>query len=478
MKNSKTLRKKLALFVVLSMVLVFFAGIQPASAATTYNVGPGQAYANIGDVPWESLNAGDTVNIYYRATPYKEKWAIGRQGTASAPITVRGIPGPNGELPVIDGNGATTRLALDYPSETRGLITIQSTNIPASTQPQYIIIENLEICGAKSPNKFYDDNGVLQTYNANAAGIWVEKGDNITVRNCIIRDNGNGFFTFYGDSYGCASRDILVEGCNIYNNGNSGSLYEHNNYTESLRITFQYNRFGPLTAGAVGNNLKDRSAGLVVRYNWLEGGNKQLDLVDAEDSVTLQRDPSYNTAYVYGNIIIENPGDGNYQMVNFGGDSAKAPDKTGPLYFYNNTVISKRTDRAAVIRLATNSSSADVRNNIMYAPNGPIYLLEQYGNVTLSHNWFSAGWQQRVATKQVGVITDDGTQIVGTSPGFVNEANADYRLAAGSPCINTGGALNSAVLPANNLTRQYVKHNSSSARTMNGTAWDIGAFEY
>ncbi len=34
---------------------------QTAQAATIYEVGPGKAYANIGDVPWESLEAGDTV---------------------------------------------------------------------------------------------------------------------------------------------------------------------------------------------------------------------------------------------------------------------------------------------------------------------------------------------------------------------------------------------------------------------------------
>ncbi len=60
-------------------------------------------------MPWESLTAGDTVLIYYRATPYKEKCVICRVGTPAAPITVRGVLGPNGERPVIDGNGATTR---------------------------------------------------------------------------------------------------------------------------------------------------------------------------------------------------------------------------------------------------------------------------------------------------------------------------------------------------------------------------------
>jgi hypothetical protein len=75
-------------------------------AAATYEVGPGQALASPGDVPWESLAAGDTVLIHWRAAPYTNKWVICRQGTADAPITVRGVPGAGGELPVIDAGAA------------------------------------------------------------------------------------------------------------------------------------------------------------------------------------------------------------------------------------------------------------------------------------------------------------------------------------------------------------------------------------
>src|SRR5437870_2654858 len=69
-------------------------------------VGPGKTYTRIGDVPWPTLAAGTVVCIYYQATPYNEKWNISSQGTSSAHIVVRGIPGPNGELPIIEGAGA------------------------------------------------------------------------------------------------------------------------------------------------------------------------------------------------------------------------------------------------------------------------------------------------------------------------------------------------------------------------------------
>src|SRR5262249_51781586 len=167
-------RPLLFLLALLAFINIYFLATTSAAVATTYEVGPGKPYANIGDVPWESLQPGATVLIYYRVTPYKEKWVICRQGTAVAPITVRGVLGPNGELPVIDGNGATTRLALDYWSEARGVIKIGGANIPADTMPRYITIENLDIRSARTPNTFTDDSGVTQSYSANASSIYVE----------------------------------------------------------------------------------------------------------------------------------------------------------------------------------------------------------------------------------------------------------------------------------------------------------------
>ena len=249
------------------------------------------------------MQAGDTVLIYWRSTPYKEKWVICRQGTLAAPITVRGVPGPAGELPVIDGNGATTRSALNYWNENRAVIKIGGANVPADTLPKFITLENLDIRSARRPIRLLRPTEARSPTSTTLPPIYVEKGENITVRNCIMHDSGNGFFVASSDAL--ASRNILVERNYIYDNGNTGSIFEHNNYTAAIGITFQYNRFGPLRAGCSGNNLKDRSAGLVVRYNWIEGGNRQLDLVDGEDSTLILTDPGYRSTHVYGNVLVE-----------------------------------------------------------------------------------------------------------------------------------------------------------------------------
>lgn len=473
--------RKGPLFVLPALLLAFATQVW----ATVYDVGPGQPYPTIGSVPWESLNAGDTINIHWQATPYREKFVLARVGTATAPITVHGVLGPSGERPILDGSGATTRPQLVYYSQERGVIKIGGSTVPfadgTTVNPQYLIIENLEIRGARQPNTFTASDGTVKSYTAPASAIYLEFGDNITVRNCVIHDCGNGFFSFSSDT--TTSSNVLVESCYLYDNGNSGSIFHHNNYTESRGITFQFNRFGPVCAGCSGNGLKDRSSGLVIRYNWFEGAvNRQLDLVDAEDSSILRSDPNYHRAYVYGNVIIVDPlSGGNNDVVHFGGDSAGNGRgyRNGPLYFYNNTVISNRMDKTRLFRLDTNIQSCDARNNIVdmtAAAGSTLKVLDSFGTLTLTQNWFETGWSAYNVNKPKGSVIDNGT-LNGASPGFVSEAAQDYHLAAGSPCIDTGAALHPDVLPAFNVTMEYVKHQSGTPRPVSGPL-DIGAYEF
>ena len=469
--------RALFLFAFVGLSLSFLATSSTVSSQSgLYEVGPDKPYTSIGAVPWESLQPGDTVLIYYRATPYKEKFVICRQGTASAPITVRGIAGPNGELPVIDGNGATTRSALSYWNQERSIIKIGGANNPPDTVPQYIALENLDIRSARPPYSFTAANGTTQNYTTNASSIYIEKGENIVVRNCRIHDSGNGFFV--ASSNALASRNILFEGNHIYDNGIENSIFEHNNYTAAAGIIFQYNHFGPLRAGCPGNNLKDRSAGLVVRYNWIEGGNRQLDLVDGEDSSLIRNDPRYRETFVYGNVLIEPDAAGNRQITHYGGDSGStASYRKGTLYFYNNTIVSTRTDRTTLLRLSTNEETCDFRNNIAYvtAAGSTLSLVDGAGVLNMSHNFFKPGYVATFGTL-TGTINDDGTSVLGSSPGFVDEAGQDYNLAAGSSCINAGTFLHPTVLSSNDVTRQYVKHQLSEER-LNDGALDIGAYE-
>ena len=413
-------------------LLVFVFHGLPSSAAI-YEVGPSKELAEIESVPWESLVAGDVVNIHWRAEPYRSKWVICRQGELNKPIIVHGVANQQGLLPVIDGRDAVTRKELNFWSETRAVIEIGGANKPADLMPQHIVVENLDIRSARPPFVFSGRNGKT-AYDSNASALFIEKGEHIIVRNCVIHDSGNGLFFSY------MAKDILIEKCFIYDNGIEGSILEHNSYTAAQGITFQFNRYGPLRKGCLGNNLKDRSAGLIVRYNWLEGGNRQLDLVDAADSPILRDDPRYRSTWVYGNVLIEREGDGNSQIVHYGGDSKKKEwYRKGTLYFYNNTVVSTRRSPTMIFRLSSGDEQVDCRNNIFYVTEAGqnLALLEGAGRVNLQHCWFKNGW---VPTRGelLGKITGQDGCLSGNDPSFLNPERQDFRLAASSPLV-TGG---------------------------------------
>jgi hypothetical protein len=297
----------------------------------------------------------------------------------------------------------------------------------------------------------------------------VENGQNVIIRNCILHDSGNGLFV------SCPSRNVLVEGCWIYDNGIEGSIYEHNTYTAAIGMVYQFNYLGPLRANCLGNNLKDRSAGTVVRYNWIESGNRQLDLVDAEDSMDLVNHPSYRKTFVYGNILIEPDGAGNSQIVHYGGDSGDTTIyRKGTLYFYNNTVVSTRTGNTTLLRLSTNEETCDCRNNIVYvtAAGSRLALLDSSGILHLNNNWLSTGWQTS-HSGLTGVIYNEGGMVTGDSPEFLDATAQNYHLNGSSACVDAGTSLHPE---ANDLSRQYVKHRASEPRPSSG-ALDIGTFE-
>ncbi|MCK6486737.1 MAG: hypothetical protein L6R48_00100 [Planctomycetes bacterium] len=451
----------------LLIVAALSLSLSAAQAATTYEVGPGKAYATIGAVPWESLAAGDSVRIHWQAAPYREKFVINRTGTQTQPITISGVPAADGSLPVISGENATTRSQLAYWGRQRSVIKVGGASVPADPRAAWIVIENLEVVSARQPYTYTAPNGASEAYTATAASIFIEMAEHVTIRNCVIRDSSNGLFSAYGPS-----TDILVSGCYIHSNGRSGSGFEHNVYTESRGIVFEGNRFGPLRSGCPGNNLKDRSAGTVVRCNWIEGGNRQLDLVESADFADIRNDPAYRATHVYGNVLIEPDADGNRQMIHYGGDNGdESQYRKGVLHLYGNTLVSRRTDRTTLLRLSTDAESCDARNNIIHvtAAGSTLELLDDTGALTFTRNWLKPGYAN--SFYGAGAVVASAV-LTGASPGFTSEAGEDFRPAAGSPCLGVATALNPAVLPAFAQSSQYVKHRAIATRA---DIQDLGA---
>ena len=450
-----------------TLIAAFVAGVMltaiPAGA-TVYEVGPGRTMQAIADVPWPSITAGDTILIYYKTDHYYEKFVISMQGTPSAPITVRGVPGPHGELPIIDGNNATTPKNVHFSNEDRGLLKIGESEVPSSVGPANVVIENLDLRSARQPYRFKDASGKSTSYNSFAAAAYIEAGQNITLRNCIIHDSGNGIESSHG------SKNVLIEGCYIYDNGIVGVAGPHNNYTESHGITFQYNRFGPVKNGAPSNNLKDRSSNCIVRYNWIEGGVYRLSLVDS-DYADIRSEAGYNDTYMYGNIVLDDLGSTTSVIqMRFGGDMGNPTHYRLNLHSYNNTFVwnKNRSGILTLARMETAAQSCDLKNNVFYAPNGSACTLTMEGNtgkMSVQHNASNAPY-----TWSKGV-TDGGGNIFATGLELANTSLQDYTLVAGSPCINKGIAVSPAPV------EEYVKFQSYTNRPQDSII-DIGAFEY
>ena len=425
-------------------------------SGTDYAVGAGKPYQNIGDVPLETLKAGDTVRIYQRAEPYREKMMIGGKGTAKDPIRICGVPGKGGELPVIDGNGATTRKELDFPYEghqVRGLVIIGHPHAePYEMMPSHIIFEGLEVRNASPPHGFTDRAGKKAEYSSVVAGIFVERASDLTIRGCVVTANNNGIFIGTGGGVGL-SKNILLEGNYIHDNGSIAGHYEHNVYNEASNVTYQFNRFGPPRMGPRGEqgaNIKERSAGVVIRHNYIEDGAHIIDLVDAQEAKdTTRAMASFHASHVYGNVLVRGTMPSG-SLIHYGGDSGMFADyRKGTLYFYNNTVVIKNDGykdytRTAIFELSTNEEKLDSRNNVYFSTKAsdelhPIGLLGARDQVTSGIAVFAGDWLSKgigahdlIPGGKVDVkakVSGLEKLMRGDSPGFRDSAKDDFTLA-------------------------------------------------
>jgi hypothetical protein len=444
----------------------------PADFAVVLDVGPGRDLIDPGAVPWENLAPSTLVRIHYRPSPYRAKWVINTVATAAEPLVVLGVPDPiTGARPVISGDQATTRLELSYWNEERSVVKIGGSNLPAvDLVPAWIHLQGLEIRGGRPGYRFTDDAGHDGYYNRNAAAVHVERGEHVTIENCVLTDCGNGLFASYETS------ELTLRGNFIHLNGIEDSIYEHNTYTECRGILFEYNRYGPLRPGCGGNNLKDRSSGTVIRYNWIEGGNRQLDLVET-DHAELRDDPRYRETFVYGNVLLETEDTGNSQIVHYGGDGGDAAwYRKGRLYFYHNTVYSTRAGNTTLLRLSSGDESADVRNGVIHvtADGSRLAISDDAGAVTLSHCWLTQDWRDSHDGAPTGTVTAEAC-LAGENPGFANAPALDFSPLASSPLRGLGGALATAAadLPP---TRQYRRHQDGQERSQRAEP-TAGAFD-
>lgn len=486
-------------------LLLFSLVATVTTAQTTYEVGPGKPFTKLGQVPWLNLQPGDQVLIHWSPTPYRERIAIRSSGTAAAPIRIRGVrQGGNGLWPVLDAKNATTPAVFkpfwqggnkQYLDELGAFIIAKGPADPYGYKPKHIIIEDLQIMGSGPHNNYYDIDSVQKPYARGAAGIYLGVVENVTIRGCVINENGNGIFamTKNGDEAG-TSRNLLIEKNYVRDNGVVNDYNDHNIYTQAVNTTVQFNKFRKLRAGALGACFKDRSSNLIFRYNWVESSARALDFVESEDNFNiLQHEGNYHDVFCYGNFIIndvETAGPHSTRMIHYGGDIGDpAIQKKGTLYFYHNTVFVNSSQakewRVRVFDLTSNEDTVVLHNNIfMRAGTSNFHLMSEAGIA----QWMSTNVISNDMTNSCGDCADpfsgsvetNGTIIKATQAqiGFTNIAKYDFTLKAGSVVIDTADALPFFLQQNFPVDKENAFGVEGRDRVMFGSKFDVGAQEF
>ncbi|HET8687965.1 MAG TPA: hypothetical protein VFM18_15115, partial [Methanosarcina sp.] len=494
----------------------------------TFNIGPGQTYPTPGDFTgWNSLQAGDVVNIFYSATPYQWKLGIRAQGTSINPVIINGVTDSSGNRPKFDFAGAATVPGMSVangsgtlnifgtdPTQFEvlcGFVIVSGKNDDYNTyKPKWIQVQNIEFTGARSGATFTASNGTTQTYGS-ASAIRLEACANVTISNCVCTDSGFGIFTKAAlqDLNHC-TENVIIRNCRVYGNGVSGSYFEHNFYVQSTSPIIEGNYIGQVRSGSQGSSYKARCSNEIFRYNYVEASARACDWVHSEESLQgVTASTGYGLCYAYGNTIVNDfnlPRGGASNPIHYGGDNEGEDHGTGTLidpttltypyrtqlYFFNNTVINKATVaqnyRTAIFQPSLVGVKIDAWSNIFVCQGTSNFAwVTEVGTVNLRGTNILNGTvtnatdygvdATRYAINQLGTLTT-------TDASIVDITNGDYRINSGSPAIDAsttlpGGSTAATVQSTYPINYQpNLKTNGLVVRTVQGSALDLGSMEY
>ena len=422
---------------------------ESAPVTSVYKIGPGKAYVDIeafiNAVGFNNLKPGDTVEIYPKANnaPYimpsrTNGINIDSNGTAGAPITIKGISDAQGNRPLIIGAKDKNVIAingnyvvvenlmidggiLDFIDYLNGK-SDASNRFGTNATKAYdfdVTLENFasvlempsSVTTAKAPNWAWAANTPrafmwLDKGRGNGArifsmrGIFHESGNNVTVRDCLVMGSGTGLTSA---DHGPGS--ILVEGNEFAYNGMNQA--GHNVYLNGdnamyadLTVTFQNNivRNAVMTMG-----FRSR-VGRTNLYNnfFLDNDAKHVDLIAIDsgdyDEKTGSTYPILDNHYaqdvgspflesrfayredheVIGNVFVYTE---NFAAdhVRIGGAGKDFEESFGRYRFVNNTFVNLGKgfgdgDINRAINAQFGIESVEMYNNVFYSANESVTL--------------------------------------------------------------------------------------------------------
>ena len=353
-------------------LFILVTATSKSAHATTYQVGL-QRESKVLQPLLAKLQPGDVVEI--DPGEYQEVMKITSNGTAEAPIIIRGIKG--GERPIFNAEGINTSGAGPVP---RGIFQIEGA---------YIIIEHLEFKNAR--------NG------ENSAGIRLLNSTNAIIRDCKISLCDMGIF-------GGDRETALIENCDVgFNSTEKRNGYAHNFYMSGNRVVVR-NSF--IHDCPFGQNFKSRAHYNELWYNRIANSNEgEVGIVDGENDTDR---PNSNSLLV-GNIIVsprERTGN-NWKFILFGSESGHTHD--GTLFLLNNTFIAGN-EKIKFISLADAKANAIIRNNVFVGSEQILNTMQTPMDVTASGNWkpsgtpLPEGWADAIHTPLLYIDGDGVTQ--------------------------------------------------------------------
>jgi hypothetical protein len=379
--------------VVCAVAATTFAVVTGAYAATL-SVGPGKAYP-APCAAFAAASDGDTIEVDSSGNYAGDVCALTKNQ-----LIIRGVGAARAQ---IDAAGKS--------AQGKAIWVVQGTDTT---------IENILFSGATVPD-------------ANGAGIRQE-GKNLTVRNCVFRDNQDGILA--GDVTGS---EILIEHCEFDHNG-AGDGYSHNLYINHVaKLTFRYNYSH---RAAIGHLLKSRAAENYILYNRFSG--------EKDGTASYEIDcPNGGKTYVIGNVIEQNLLTDNPAMLAYLEEGSHASNPSAELFVVNNTFVNHLGSGTFILTGAAATIPVLVQNNVFYAGGTPC---------------------SQATAKLV-------TNLEGGAGCFIDDADFDYRLQAGSACVDAGSDPGTGSGFALAPSEQYLHPASAAARQVLGQL-DVGAFEY
>lgn len=300
--------------------------IDPTGSGTRYDIGGGNNYGTeLSDLPLDTLSPGDVVNVYRRATPYREKIPITESGTALNPIIFNGVTDASGNRPEISGENAVNITPENWTSSLESSVILMHRRPYAQggvfgETVEHVKLQNFKINKANQ-NYSYDAGAGLVQYPDTARLIQLRDAKNITIEGCLIHEGGEGIFAQSPDGGEGNCRNITIRSnwfrdCGYAPNA-PGEYNAHQIYLIASAYAGEKNiiegNFFDRTADTEVAQVKLRTTDTIFRYNTVTGNDRMLDLVEAQDGVqetvfsefTAQEViDRYRTSHVYGNLFI------------------------------------------------------------------------------------------------------------------------------------------------------------------------------